>query len=196
MRRLPQARFLLLLTTAVPLSAQGAPCFRAARSDRCNDFLITEFAFGPGATTASRRPPFIGEWEIGGMHNLGLRSALGSTIFVLYDESHRAYLGIRPRYRRWLGSGGAVDLSAGLFVADLNDRARLSRLPALTIRTTLMWKDLVGVTAGIDALRPGLGPAARNETAFLIGLRLGSYPGVAAWPLGVAFAYLRNRISN
>jgi hypothetical protein len=194
MRRL--APTLLVLAVASPLSAQGAPCFRGARSDRCNDFLITEFALGPGTTTSSRRPPFIGEWEIGGMHNLGLRSALGSTLFALYDESDRAYVGIRPRYRRWLGSAGAVDLSAGLFIADLNDRARFSRLPALTVRTTLMWKDLIGITAGMDALRPGLGPSARTETAFLIGLRLGSYPGVAAWPLGVAFAYLSNRNSN
>ena len=184
------------LALASPAAAQKSLCFKGASAERCRGFLVTEFTFGPGTTTSSRRPPFFGDWEIGLLRNVGAKSAIGGTILVNYDEHDRAYLGVRPRYRRWLSRSLALDISGGLYVTGLHDVARTTRRPAVTARMGIMFKDWIGLTVGTDALRLGIGPTARVETPILIGLRLGGYAGLASWPLAAGFINFVHRFSD
>lgn len=185
-----------LLLSATFLAAQKPLCFKGAPAERCVSFLITEFTFGPGTTTSSRRPPFFGDWEIGMMTHVGAKSAIGGTVVLNYDEHDRAFLGIRPRYRGWLSRSLALDLSGGLYVAGLNDVARTTRRPAVTARVGITFKDWIGLTVGTDALRLGIGPTARVETPILIGIRLGGYAGIASWPLAAGFVSFVHRFSD
>ncbi len=187
---------LLAGAAAHPAAAQQPFCSRGAPAARCGGFMLTEFTFGPGATTASRRPPFIGDWELGAMKNTGPRSALGGTVVVNYDEDERAFLGVRPRYRRWVGARTAVDVSAGVLAVALNQNAELASRPALTVRVGVSFGDWIGLSAGMDRLSLGAPSQRRHEAAFLIGLRLGSYAGVAAWPLAAGLINLAQRIGD
>ncbi len=188
--------FTAILLATTPAAAQSSLCFRGGPAERCKSFLITEFSFGPGTTSASRRPPFFGDWEVGMMRNTETRSAIGGTIVVNYDENERAFLGIRPRYRRWLNRKLAVDISGGLYVMGLNETARTTRRPAVTARVGLMFKDWIGLAVGTDALRLGIGPTARVETPILIGIRLGGYAGITAWPLAAGLVRFGQRFSD
>ena len=165
---------------AVPLAAQKGLCLRGGPADRCRAFLVTEFTSGPGLPTASRRPPWVNDWEFGAMRNTGARSAVGITAVVNYDEDERAFVGARPRYRRWLSRSTAVDVSGGILFP-WNQHAKDQDSPLISLRAGIMWKDLFGISAGLERMRVGAGPFRRTETTLVAGLRFGSYAGI---PMG------------
>ena len=172
----------LLLAGLGPTRAEGQAslCFRGARADRCRFFLITELTSGPGLPTASRRPPYVNDWELGVMRNTGARSAIGITGVVNYDEDERAYVGPRPRYRRWISRSTALDVS-GSVLFPWNQHAKDQHSALISLRAGIMWKDLVGLSAGVERMRVGANQFRRTETTLVAGLRFGSYAGI---PMG------------
>lgn len=183
LRHLPAAAAgvtLLTLLFVEPLRAQAAFCFRGRPVERCRTFLITEFTTGPGLPTASRRPPWVNDWELGAMRNIGTRSAVGLTAVVNYDEDERAFVGARPRFRRWISQSAAVDLSGGILFP-WNQHAKDQDSPLISLRAGIMWKDLFGFSAGLESMRIGVGQFRRTETTLVAGLRFGSYAGI---PMG------------
>src|SRR2546428_12222389 len=114
---------LLSLALRPAVAAQTAPppprheCFRGRPQPACDQFWITEFSL---LTRINRLPdgeylsvPYFMRWELGSMENHGPRSAAGVTLVAELDDLG-SRLGVKPRYRRWLGPRAALDLSAGV----------------------------------------------------------------------------------
>lgn len=184
----------LLGGSPAPSRAQDAPhavCFRARPADRCRGFLITEFAALAGPTARYRSPPVNVVWDLGYAHHLGRRTALGATLTVIADDQDRVTLGVRPRLRRWLGPHTSLDIAPAILVGRTDADGLRMRYPGLSTYVGVGWRDLVALNAQFEVIRlAGGGP---TETVWLFGLRLGSYAGLAAGPLGAAFvAYARS----
>ena|SRR2546426_6671842 len=90
------AGVVLLVSLATPLRAQLVPppnapkalCFRGRPLPQCRAFWLTEFGLSlPDG-------PF--GWELGGMRNVGKRSAVGGTLYLRIDGG-TAY-GVKPMY--------------------------------------------------------------------------------------------------
>ena len=88
-------------------------CFRGRPLPVCDHYWLTEF--GVAATIRNedgyqRGPLFT--WELGGMKNVSEKNAFGAAVFAEAGPSNG--LGLRPRYRRWLGGGRSVEFAPGV----------------------------------------------------------------------------------
>src|SRR6185436_21010059 len=81
------------------------------------------------------------------------------------------------RARRWLGSRGAIDVSAGPVWALVHvpPQAGKARGAGAGADVSLMWLDWVGLTIRGEALRA----EGRTSHALYVGARLGTYPAIA-----------------
>ncbi len=108
---------------SVPAAAQAqdpeAPkkgfCFYSGPPSSCGSFLVTEANARYRVTTSvGGQSRFYLTGEAGWMKNRGERAALGGTGFFGYDfNGEISRVGIKARYRRWLGGSHRLDLSAG-----------------------------------------------------------------------------------
>src|SRR5258705_4492980 len=119
-------RSLILAMAACALAAphaasQAAPrpsfCTTAAPPPACAKFLVIETEMG--SRVRGSRGELALAWQVGLLGNRG-RSAVGAAAYAGFDLDVRAdrpvlnsRLGLLPRYRRWLGRGASLDLSAG-----------------------------------------------------------------------------------
>ena len=172
-------------TAASPVAAQS--CFRGGPEPRCTSFWITEagFSFGPRRQVVSPRGPSTGHlltWEIGWMRNAGTNLALGGSTFLEGDGMRMAgwRAGVKARYRRWLGPDRSIDVEPGLVVAGEERFER--QVPGALIVVGYNLGDLASVTLQVEALQyddQGI------QTAGYVGVRLGSFPGLAAAALAL-----------
>jgi hypothetical protein len=167
---------LALLCIAPALAAQGpAPagprpaafCFRPRTADRCRAFLVTELSrssreFGTGLGVEDRF-----QWDWGAMVNLGGDHAVGATLVT--GAPNRGHRGLGLRYRRWLGSGLALDVAPGMVVVGDDYSGRRLRL---TAHTAVSLGDLGGVFAH--------GESSRGGGRLGGGGKLVSWPGLVA----------------
>jgi hypothetical protein len=159
-------------------------CFRGGPLQRCKGFMLTEFAAYIGPTTSYRRPPMNFIWELGYMQNLPVHDlAVGGTLFVVNDEEPRRMLGVKPRLRRWLNPWLSVDVAPGLLLVGLEHRTGfVPSYPAFSGHVALNFGDFAAVSAQMEVLplreTSNVNPEG-IETNVFIGLRFGSYPGVA-----------------
>jgi len=86
-----------------------ALCFRGRPLPNCRSFLLTEFDLA--LTEGSVR------WEIGAMHNIGSRSAVGGSLLLRGAENDSSAFGAKIRFRHWLSRVVALDVSSGILVA-------------------------------------------------------------------------------
>ena len=155
-------------------------CFRGQPAPACTAFAITEFG---GALGSGHDYSFEGHsvergmvfWELGLMRNLGSRSALGGTVLL----TSRFSLGLKARYRHWLGRGFSLDVAPGLTVYDERNYAQV---PAFTGHVTLNYGDWISIggmleTSAFDPA-PFLGWPAATITKPFLTARVGSYPGL------------------
>jgi hypothetical protein len=191
-----RGQLFVLCTAIVPLvaAAQPAPdtvraCFAGRPLPECKTFWITEVgyyhrAFG-GGSIQPVPADFAGRldldnhfsWELGRMSNRSARTAVGGTFLVGGGGSGLRF-GVKARYRRWLSKRSSLDLSGGAL--GVVTRSLYSQPSArgygITGDVALDWKDWAAITVRADAIR-GEG---RNATAVYTGVRLGSYPAIAA----------------
>jgi hypothetical protein len=158
------------LGTPVLLPAQA--CFRGRPQPVCRSFWLTEAEAG---LVLAGRTGFQGEHvrlgiEVGWMHALGARSAIGGGIAAGYDQSE--YASLRPRYRRWLTGTWALDVSPGI-------RWTPGRIETVEARLAVSWRDWAGVWTEVDA--DALGGAG---VRWLAGIRSGGEAGVVSYIIG------------
>lgn len=166
-------------------------CFHPAPGDRCRGFVITEFAVLAGPATGYRRPPANMIWDAGYAHHLDPRRAIGASLTLIADDDDRVLIGVRPRVRHWLGRHTSLDVAPAILVGHTDAGGLRLEYPGLSAFVGLSWRDLVAVNAQVEVVR--LAGVANPQTAWLVGLRLGSYPGLVAAPLGAAFvAYVKS----
>ena len=185
---------------AQPTRPAKSFCFRGQRIDRCERFMLVEFAgLGrivgseiespppvPGASpVVERQLPHYISGEIGLMVNRDSSSAFGATIGGgIFDDARRVWL--KGRYRHWIGNGIAADFSAGPMrghVDRFSSTGILIRDPRIgaTFDGAIGVGDLLAVIGRADVLPAPGGPA----WAFYGGGRLGSHAAVAGGVVGV-----------
>ena len=138
-------------------------CFRGKPAPYCKMFFITEV----GATLSGVN------WELGGMHNLNKRSALGATFFVSIREYDNYAAGFKFRYRHWLNSfnGFSIDISPGLVLWTQR------KDPTFTGHVGFNYKDMI--TLMVQAYYVRRYRIQKNKIDFSLGLKFGSYAGSA-----------------
>ncbi|SEL00578.1 hypothetical protein SAMN05444354_103292 [Stigmatella aurantiaca] len=166
----------------------------------CQDFLLTEFAAAIARPSSYRRPPVNAIWELGYMHNLDEASlALGGTLFFVYDDKERILFGFKPRLRRWLTPWLSAEVGPGVIVGGGNGGSFAPSYPAFSGHAALNFGDLVSVSAQLEVLpltqMSNVNPQGREVTGY-IGLRFGSYAGMAVGPLAGAFLVWANGVSD
>lgn len=201
----------LLLLCILPAAARAEPppqnpaaeaplCFRGEPLPECQGFLLTEFAAAIARPSGYRRPPLNAIWELGYMHNLEVEKlAFGGTLFFVYDDEERILFGFKPRLRRWLTPWLSAEVGPGVIVGGGNGGSFAPSYPAFSGHAALNFGDLVSVSAQLEVLplteMSNVNPQGREVTGY-IGLRFGSYAGMAAGPLAGAFLAWATGVSD
>lgn len=215
MRRPAIATTALLALCAAPrpLAAQDSTgthprlCFRGRPAPACDRFVLTEIGYYRRAAGSSStfvvpgsggdgKPDFSYTqrdidtqlaWEFGLMANRGPRTAVGATLLLGVGDGG-ADVGIKGRYRRWLGTDGvSLDVGSGLFGGTLNGQRGSANGIGVTGDVALNAADYGAVVARLDLMRAD----DRTATALYGGVRLGSKPALAAMGLlGVGMLFL------
>ncbi|MDC0711632.1 hypothetical protein POL68_24400 [Stigmatella sp. ncwal1] len=177
----------LAASPSMPSFAETPLCFRGAPLPRCQGFLLTEFAATLGLPSSYRRPPLNAIWELGYMHNLEVESlALGGTLFLVHDDEQRTLFGIKPRLRRWLTPWLSAEVAPGILIGGGGVDSFAPSYPAFSGHAALNFGDVVSVSTQLEVLplasKSNVNPQGREITGY-IGLRFGSYAGLAAGPL-------------
>jgi hypothetical protein len=156
----------------------------------CRSFFVTEFGVQwflsqpPGVTDQHR---WMATWELGWMRNRSAGDAVGGSVFLAAnDNAFRS--GVRARYRRWTGGGTAVDLSPALIVLQAEDNMEISATPGAALQAGVTFHDWLGVTSQVEAAEGGV--------RFLVGFRLGGYPGAAAGAALPLFAFWKEGLHD
>jgi len=138
-------------TIAVPAWGQDPGSQQPARSGA---FLLYETAIG---ARLGRRPDndvndarWYTTWELGPMLNRD-RSAWGVTLLGAADEDGARW-GVRPRYRKWLGTRASLDLGAGVLIGGSSNGVEQA-YPGFTGLVGLRYNDWLGVNLEIHAIR-------------------------------------------
>jgi len=171
-----------VILTVSPAFAQGRPlCFRGQPAPACRSFILTETGANVLLAPQQDYRTEKVQIEFGLMRNHGPRSALGATIFAVTNLDDETYVGVKPRYRRWLSPTVGLDVSAG------------PRLDSQTgkfggvAQVGVSFADWLSLTTQLDVGTPRY--AGLSAVNWHIGVRLGSYPGVigmVAVPIGLA----------
>src|SRR5574341_969009 len=162
--------------TLSPVAEVQSLCFRGRPAAACRSFFITESGGNVLVAPNSLYRQLKAQLEFGLMRNVGPRSALGGTAFVESNLDDETYVGVKPRYRRWISRVVAIDLSAGPRLD-----TQTGELGAM-VQGGVSFADWVSFTSQVE-----LGPNRlnRNPGATLhLGVRFGSYPGAVG--IGVA----------
>jgi len=156
---------------AVPAS-EGRACFQPRPMPVCKSFYITEF----GVQYFASQPPgihnqrrLLATWELGYMRNRSENDAVGGSVFLsTNDQANR--MGVRGRYRRWVGGGVAVDVSPALILFESEENLEGSGKLGAALGAGVSLYDYVGINTQVEAVESGV--------RFQAGVRLGGLPGV------------------
>ncbi len=179
----------MLLLSAAVLRAQsvrppvesGFCLFRSARAPRCHGFLITEFAIHPRANVEGEGSASYLTWDAGMMINKG-DDAWGGTLFVGVDGIAGTRVGIRGRYRRWLGPSTSVDAAAGLVFMRFNGSWDPSHAPSLSGSASVNLTNWIGFGLTIEDV-VYRDPETRHSLTAYPGVKFGGIPGLATTAL-------------
>lgn len=200
--------------SAVQLTAQDstqAPtklCYRGRPTPRCTRFVLTEVGYyaRAGGSTETYSQSLTGAdgqpvtysytqddmssqltWEVGMMANRGPRAALGATLLLGFGDGG-GDVGLKGRYRRWLGSdGAALDVGGGVMRGTTNGRSGSITGTGLTGDVALNAADYGAIVVRMDLLRA----QGRTTSGVYGGVRLGSRPAlVGTGVMAVGFVLL------
>jgi hypothetical protein len=185
---------LVLIGLCIGSGAAGAQvCFRGGPRERCRSFLLTELGARYNPTRRSAGTDFSNRLNVpltaGWMANVGSRGALGATVGLEPDTEYSDwFFSFGPRYGRWLSRTTRLDGMVSLTVGR-------DSLRSISVQAVAMYRDLIGVDAGLifdrvdDAYaRPGVRP--------FFGARVGSYAGVLGYAATAVLFALFSSISN
>ena len=180
-----------LLPAALPAQQSGGTlvqayerppglCFRGRPLPGCQWFTFAEFAASARLADQNRSaatPRYYFSGEIGALYNVGSSSAVGGGVYLGGDDDGWR-LGIRPRYRHWIGDAWAIDGAAGVLLAGELDLFGGS-WPGLTAQLGVGWRDLVALTTQLEIV----GTTQGSWTNWYVGVQAGSYASLAVAPI-------------
>ncbi len=134
----------------------------------------------------------MAEWEVGAMVNHRPGQAVGAAIAVGTSQTG-FHLALKGRYRRWLGTGLALDAGAGLLVTQHPPKTYPhDTMAGITADATLGLTDWVAVSGRAYLL--GGAEGGQSVSGAQIGVRVGTVPGLIVTVLGLG-AMLSNAVS-
>src|SRR5690242_6625913 len=144
-------------------------CFRARPLTDCRAFWLTEFGLAARLGSASS-PDALLTMELGAMRNVGAQSALGGSLYLSLNDGAGDVggVGVKPRIRRWLGPGIALDVSPGILLAGGGS-------PGFTGHVGLTVRDWLALTMQAQTVQPT--NSGGRALAWFGGARLGALPG-------------------
>lgn len=164
-------------------------------------FMITE-ASGLGRLDRARQDArgFTFSFDLGGAVNVSDHDAVGGTVFFGLGDGF-GDLGVRARYRRWLGTRSSVDISPGLiFFHEEPGEADGKGIGVVgqVAFTAARWFSVAAQVYSVDRsdvrhyfwrggsyLEEGF-----RDTGVLFGFKLGGTPGIAAGAAGSIAAFV------
>ncbi|GEM_PF-1058384 len=192
-------------------------CLKPHPQPACRTFFITEISYNFRANSAPTRtiifPPFDGvdsytlkerifdfkrrhffTSDLGLMTNLNARYAIGASHFIGMDNGGEFRGGFKIRVRRWLGAKSSLDLSTGMLLWNTHFNPKH---PGFTAGVHFNMRDWFALTVLLESIRlqpSGYLPPVqvisdpRSDTAFYVGVKTGSTPGLIGNALAAATA--------
>lgn len=207
---MPQASRLVVLTTVatVALALLSAAPGHGAEGDarkagvgsrgrplpEVRSFVITEVGgwWMIDEDPVSGGNDFAVSCDLGWMRNLDEKNALGWTVFS--EVGGFARLGVRARYRRWIGRAASIDLSPGLVLTNKDDSGADLHPPMPVASLVLNAGDITSLGLEVQRGRFEHWDVAANrrvefwDTNWRLGARFGSTPGAIGSALFVIAA--------
>lgn len=118
-------------------------------------------------------------FDIGLEEDVAARTAIGWSVFIGSGNGYAA-LGVRGRFRRWLGEKSSLEVAPGVIIAQDEHESLPGRPPGFTGQVSFSPGPHMTFLADVYTIEKGWEPTVRRETGLLLGLRLGGAPGVAA----------------
>lgn len=194
--------------------AERAFCWAGRPAESCRAFLVAEGnayvlaagstyrRYGYGHDEVTRERHLVGHvgWELGAMTNVGPRDAVGATLLVGGD-ANGVRVGLKGRYRRWMGRRAAMDVGAGVLHARRAEPfPQAERRGNHAVAVTGLTGDVaVGLTdwASVSVRGDLLWDAdGRPATGVYGGLKLGTRPAIAATVVPIAAALVAVLAAN
>ncbi|HEX7079320.1 MAG TPA: hypothetical protein VF363_12930, partial [Candidatus Eisenbacteria bacterium] len=177
------------------LAATPPSLFAPARigpRSKVRAFPVTEGSLLLGAHATNDQARADHHWyfgcDVGLEQNISARNALGFSMFVGSGNDY-ADLGLRARFRRWLGDATSVELAPGIIIAQDEYSDMIGRPPGWVARLGLFTSSGITLTAQGYTIRRGLiGEEARRETGFMAGLTVGGPSGMITGALATFVA--------
>lgn len=194
MRRIPA--LVVVLVGALHASSVAAQvCMRPEPDDPdepCRVYPITDFSVSTALVDTHLDRPLDLATQLGFLVNAGDQLALGPALFVgaYRDGGWHSQIGVNARLRAYLPSGFHLDLSPGLILADSPGPDGFSGYGG---ELALGFRDWIALATRAEVTRRFDGPSV----AWLLGLRAGSYAGLAlsvAGLIGGGVGYVRSRM--
>jgi hypothetical protein len=130
---------------------------------------------------------WFASWDLGFLANRG-DWAWGATVLANVDEDGSRW-GIRPRYRRWLGSKTAVDLGAGILLGGGSNGVTQS-YHGFTGLVAIKHGSWLGVSLEVQAVQTAQGPGYYFDP--ILGEQ--QVPGASGIDWGIYLAFRLNGV--
>ena len=164
------------------LNAQS--CFTGHPIPQCRSFWITEAGFSARLDQRGDTGGLSATLELGYMVNAGARSAFGISGFLRGGEPVGG-IGIRPRYRLWLGKTVSLDVAPGIVLKTLSGGQFTVKSGGFSGQVALNITPGLGLVGQVDQVRLDTtaiqNPFASGKTtdvAWYAGARLSGGAGV------------------
>jgi hypothetical protein len=127
------------------------------------------------------------DFDVGGMSNIGERTALGATLF--FGVANDANAGVRLRLRRWLSRTASVEIAPGITALEHWTGGTEIKPPGYSIQASLSPSRYISLTTEVFTIRRRQGfyeggreTSIRNvrETGVMVGGKVGQWPGAVA----------------
>lgn len=172
----------VLLALLAPALSAANPCWRYAQSASCTSYPLTDFALSrplPGAKGSPAREADLST-SLGWLFRVSKRFHAGpALLFSAYlDGGWHAQVGLQSRIRLFATPAVHFDFAPGLI---LYDSPYPSGFAGYSAEISCGYRDWVSLISRLDVVDEGLHD---RQTVIQLGIRVGSYPGLALTAAG------------
>lgn len=185
----------MAVAALVPAVGEAGPGWRYADSDSCTSYPLTDFSIARPLPEAKGSPSREVDFStsVGWLFVADERVHVGPALHIgLYrDGGWHSQLGLQGRLRYLATPSVHLDLTPGLI---LTDSPYPSGFAGYSLEVACGYRDWVSLASRLDVVDEGL---YDSQTVVHIGIRFGSYPGLALSAAGAAaggIGYLRSRM--
>jgi hypothetical protein len=173
--------------------------FRGGPKEVCGSFALTEYCVlwrADRGSDVSADERTYESFDLGVAKNVGKAMALGGTLFAGGDGV-RTQWGARARGRFWISRSVSFDLSPGLVLGGEEEGGSPLAGPEPILQAGLGLEDRIALVGQVfHTRRSDGGNGTTDETAWLLGARFGSQPGMVALLVAAVAGIINNASGN